>query len=74
MNWSVAEKFLDKYGIATLVAMYFMFGLTKQLRQLSRLINKLLITNVVIAKTLNLDAEQERLISAADDDESHGGL
>jgi len=73
MDWATAERFLDKYGLATLVALYFMFGLKAEIRQLARLVNKLLITNVVIAKTLNLDAEQARLIAAADDDGSQGG-
>jgi len=73
MDWTVAERVLDKYGLATLVALYFMFTLRAGQERLSRLVNKLVITNIVIAKTLNLGAEQERLISAVDDDEPAKG-
>jgi hypothetical protein len=70
MDWELIQHFIDRFGVSLFVACWFMFRHEKQVARLTSKVNKLIITNVLIARTLDLDAEQERLISAATDEDS----
>lgn len=70
MSFEQIQQFIERFGVSLFVAVWFMFRHEKQMTRLINKVNKLIITNVLIAKTLDLDAEQERLIEAASDDDS----
>jgi hypothetical protein len=63
-------QFVERYGLGLAMVFWFMSRHEKQMARLISKVNKLIITNVVISKTLDLDAEQERLIAAASDEDS----
>lgn len=67
---ALAERFIDRFGVAVFVACWFMFRHERLMARLITRVNKLIISQVVIAKTLDLDEEQERLIRAASDEDS----
>lgn len=69
-TWQYLERFLERFGVATLVAVWFMLRHERRVDRLITRVNKLIITCVVIAKTLDLDEEQDRLIRAAADEDS----
>lgn len=68
MSLEQLSSFLERFGIAVLVAAWFMFRHERLMYRLTTRVNKLIITTVVIAKTLDLDEEQDRLIRAASDE------
>lgn len=67
------QSFIERFGVALFVVVWFMIRDQRQMAKLISRINKLIITNVLIARTLDLDLEQERLISAASDEDSDPG-
>ncbi len=72
MSITEIGSFADKHGVSLLMLIWFMFRFEKLVNRNGDKLNKLIITNVVIAKTLNLTEEQNRLIGAIDDDPSGG--
>lgn len=62
--------FIERFGIATFLVAWFMFRSERNITRLTTRVNKLIITTVVIAKTLDLNEEQDRLIRAAADEDS----
>jgi hypothetical protein len=62
--------FIERFGVALFVAVWFMFRNERNMVRLITRVNKLILVNVVIAKTLDLDEEQDRLIRAASDEDS----
>lgn len=70
--WDIAARFLDRFGVAIFVMVWFMIRNERLMLRLITRVNKLIISQVVIAKTLDLDEEQDRLVRAATDDEDSG--
>lgn len=70
MDWSIIEHFIDRFGVAIFVTVWFMFRSERAQARLITRVNKVIISLVVIAKTLDLDEEQDRLIRAASDEDS----
>ncbi len=70
MTWELAERFIDRFGVAVFVAVWFMFRHERLMTRLITRVNKLIISQVIICKTLDLDDEQNRLIRAASDEDS----
>lgn len=69
-NLSVIQNFIERFGVSLFVACWFMFRNERQMTKLMSKVNKLIITNVLISKTLDLDEESERMIAAAADEDS----
>lgn len=72
-TWDYFQQFLDRYGVAVAMVGWFMFRLEKLMTKLTSRVNRLIIANVLIAKTLELDEESEKLILAAGDDDDEAG-
>lgn len=69
-TWDIAARFLDRFGVAIFVMIWFMLRNERLMLRLITRVNKLIISQVVIAKTLDLDEEQDRLVRAATDEDS----
>jgi len=65
-------NFVERYGLGLVMVFWFMTRHEKQMNRLISKVNKLIITNVAISKTLDLDDEQERMIAAAADEADSG--
>lgn len=68
--WDLAARFLDRFGVAIFVMVWFMIRNERLMLRLITRVNKLIISQVVIAKTLDLDEVQDRLVRAATDEDS----
>ncbi len=66
-------KFVERFGLGLLLILWFMFRHEKQMNRLTNKVNKLLIANVLISRTLDLDDEQTSLINAVTDEDSNPG-
>lgn len=70
--WTTAERFVDKFGVALFVLTWFMFRQERFMNRLASKVNRLIISTAVIAKTLDLQDEQDRMINAVTDDDDSG--
>lgn len=68
--WDIAARFLDRFGVAIFVMVWFMIRNERLMLRLITRVNKLIISQVVIAKTLDLDEVQDQLVRAATDEDS----
>lgn len=68
--WDIAARFLDRFGVAIFVMVWFMIRNERLMLRLITRVNKLIISQVAIAHTLDLDEEQDRLVRAATDEDS----
>jgi hypothetical protein len=68
--WDQAGHFIDRYGVALFVTCWFMFRFERLMGILVTRVNKLIITQVVICRTLDLDEQQDQLMRAAADEDS----
>lgn len=66
--------FVERYGLGLVMVLWFMFRHEKQMNRLVAKVNRLIIANVVISKTLDLnDEDTDALIRAASDEDSNPG-
>lgn len=61
-------NFVERYGLGLVMVLWFMFRSEKKMDRLVSKVNRLIVTNAVICRTLDLGDEQEQLISEAVDD------
>lgn len=65
--WTYAERFLDRYGVAVFVLLWFMLRQDRRMDRLISKVNRMIIGVHTIAMTLNLDEEQKNMAKALAD-------
>ncbi len=64
MTFDRLTQFLEHFGIATMVACWFMFRMERRMDRQDAKLNTLIVTTTVVSTTLGLDAQQSKLIAA----------
>lgn len=63
-------QFVERYGLGLVMVFWFMFRHEKQMNRLVAKVNRLIIANMTICRTLDLDEEQAHLMTAVADEDS----
>ncbi len=69
MDTDTVQNFIERFGVSLFVACWFMFRMEKAIARLTNRVNKLIITNVLVAQTLELGEQKESLIAAATEED-----